>query len=103
MLIRACMLPTLAVVASLVGAVGAATHAQAEELPQVCALKENAVIIVIEDHGAAEDVSADRLGDAGLTMLHARSVCYQGRTREALALYESILDLGPVASLHPRR
>jgi hypothetical protein len=34
-----------------------------------------------------------------MTMLRARLICYEGRVVEALALYESILDLGPVASL----
>jgi hypothetical protein len=54
---------------------------------------------LIEDHGAAEDLPSARLGDAAMTMLRARSVCYEGRVGEALALYESILELGPVASL----
>jgi hypothetical protein len=49
--------------------------------------------------GAAEDLPADRLGSAGLTMLRARLACYKGRVSEALALYDSILALGPVASL----
>jgi hypothetical protein len=36
-------------------------------------------------------------------MLRARSVCYEGREGEALALYERILELGPVASLGRQR
>jgi hypothetical protein len=74
-------------------------QAQAGQFARECALKEVAVITLIEDHGAAEDVPADRLGNAGLTMLRARSTCYEGRVGEALALYDSILDLGPVAAL----
>jgi hypothetical protein len=62
-----------------------------------CALKEISVITLIEDHGAAEDLPSDRLGEAGLTMLRARLACYEGRVEEALALYDSILKLGPVA------
>jgi hypothetical protein len=91
---------------SLVGAavVFAATTATAAESLSVtfataCALKETRVITLIEDHGAAEDLSSDRLGDAGLTMLRARMACYEGRVGEALALYDSVLSLGPVVSL----
>jgi hypothetical protein len=92
-------LPALALVASLAMATSAMAQAQTGQLARECALKETAVITLIEDHGAAEDVPADRLGAAGLTMLRARLNCYEGRVAEALALYESILDLGPVASL----
>jgi hypothetical protein len=91
--------PALALVASLAMTIIAMTQAQAGPFARECALKEVAVITLIEDHGAAEDVPADRLGNAGLTMLRARSACYEGRVGEALALYDSILDLGPVAAL----
>jgi hypothetical protein len=98
------LLPALALVASLASAslamtISAMAQGQAQQFARECALKEVAVITLIEDHGAAEDLPADRLGNAGLTMLRARAACYQGRVGEALALYESILDLGPVASL----
>src|SRR5712691_11004992 len=93
------VLPALALAASLAMTISAGAQGQAGQFARECALKEVAVITLIEDHGAAEDVPADRLGNAGLTMLRARAACYQGRVREALALYESILELGPVASL----
>jgi len=73
--------------------------AQAPAFSPDCARKEIAAITMIEDHGAAGDLSSDRLGQAGLTMLRARMACYQGRTGEALALYDNILNLAPVASL----
>jgi hypothetical protein len=91
--------PALALVASLAMTIGAMAQGQAAQFARECALKETTVITLIEDHGAAEDLPADRLGDAGLTMLRARLACYEGRVGEALALYESIFDLGPVASL----
>jgi hypothetical protein len=83
--------------------ISAMAQGQAGQFAQECALKEVAVITLIEDHGTAEDLPADRLGEAGLTMLRARLVCYEGRVGEALALYDSILDLGPVASLRAQR
>jgi hypothetical protein len=94
------VLSALALVACL-----ATTMAQGQTGPfaRECALKETAVITLIEDHGAAEDLPGDRLGEAALTMLRARSACYEGRVGEALALYESVFDLGPVASLRRER
>ncbi len=97
------LLPALTLVASFAMTIGAMAQAQAGPFARECALKEVTVITLIEDHGAAEDLSADRLGSAGLTMLRARAACYEGRVGEALALYDSILDLGPVASLRRQR
>jgi hypothetical protein len=97
------VLPALVLVACLATTISAMAQAHAWEFARECALKETAVITLIEDHGAAEDLPADRLGGAALTMLRARSACYEGRVGEALALYESIFELGPVASLRRRR
>src|SRR5882757_7495282 len=97
------MLPALALAASLAMTISAMAQGQAGQFARECALKETTAITLIEDHGAAEDLPADRLGAAGLTMLRARLTCYEGRVAEALAVYESILDLGPVASLRRQR
>ena len=97
------LVPALAFAASLAMTMSAMAQEQAGPLAQECALKEVTAITLIEDHGAADDLSPDRLGNAGLTLLRARSACYEGRVGEALALYESILDLGTVASLRAQR
>ena len=68
-----------------------------------CALKDLTAITMIEGHGDARTVPAERLFSAVLTMLDARSACYEGRVGEALALYQSILDIGPIASTHRER
>jgi hypothetical protein len=81
----------------------AMAQGQAGKFAKECALKDVTVITLIEDHGAAEDLPAERLGNAGLTMMRARAACYEGRVGEALALYESILALGPIASLRRQR
>jgi hypothetical protein len=60
-------------------ATGASAEWQSGPFAMVCALKETKVITLIEDHGGAGDLPSDSLG-------------------EALALYDSILNLGPVAS-----
>jgi hypothetical protein len=97
------VLPPLALVASLAMTLGAMAQGTALQFAEECVLKETAVITLIEDHGAAEDLPADRLGDAALTTLRGRLACYEGRVGEALALYDSVLDLGPVASLRGQR
>jgi hypothetical protein len=78
---------------------GAIADEQAGSFATVCALKETKVVTLIEDHGSAEDLPSDSLSDAALAMLRARSACYEGRVGEALALYDSILNLGPVVSV----
>ena len=81
----------------------ALAQGQAVQLARECAVKEVAAITAIEDHGNADDVPANRLGEAGQTMLDARLACYAGRVTEALALYDRVLALGPVASTTGQR
>lgn len=59
--------------------------------PTACALREIRVITTIEDHGALQDVAAERLADATFKMLSARRTCYEGRVDVALKLYDDIL------------
>jgi hypothetical protein len=68
-----------------------------------CSQKDIAVITLLETRGEAGDVPAERLGNAALTILDARSACSAGRVGEAIALYQSVLDLGPVASIRRER
>ena len=96
-----CALHVIALITPTAMTIGAMAQEQAAQFALECALKETAVITMIEDHGAAGDLSADLLGQAGLTMLRARLTCYHGHVSDALALYQSILDLGPVASPPP--
>jgi len=95
----------IAVIAALLVGLGVAAASgsaradrQAGPFATICAQKEIEVITLIEDHGVAADLAPDRLGDAGLAMLRARLACYEGRIAEAVALYDEILSLGPVAS-----
>ena len=88
-------LPALAVSVFLAMTISATAEGR---FAKECSLKDVTVITWIEDHGEAGDVPAERLGKATLTMLDARSTCSEGRVNDALALYQSILDIGPVAS-----
>jgi len=83
----------------VLGSSAAGANGQSRPFATSCALKETTVITLIEDHAEAQDVPSDKLGEAGLAMLRARIACYEGRVEEALALYDGILNLGPVVSL----
>ena len=81
---------------------GMATGAMAQDQPgfaRECAAKEITTITLIEDHGEAAILPPERLLGAAETQLRARSVCYAGRVDEALALYDSILALGPITTV----
>jgi hypothetical protein len=56
-----------------------------------CAHREVQVITLIEDHGEKQDVSSDKLAQAGFEMLDAREACYAGHVSEAVALYDRIM------------
>ena len=93
------MLLALVLGVCLATATSAMGQQQEQKLAQECAVMDIKVVTLIEEHGDAGDLPTDRLASAGMAMMRARSLCYQGRVGEALALYQSILDLGPVASL----
>lgn len=76
-----------------------AAEEQSGSLAISCALREIKVITLVEQHGEAQDLPSDRLLDAALTMLRARSICAEGRVAEALALYDGILNGGPVVTM----
>jgi hypothetical protein len=55
-----------------------------------CAARDLQVQMMIEDRQNTKAVSADKLNDAMLALLHARIVCRAGQVLDALALYEGI-------------
>jgi hypothetical protein len=86
---------------SLFGASGAV--AQAISGPSLCAARDVEVVILIEDHGAANDVAPERLAKAGLTQMEARTACSEGRVMEGIAIYDEIKrSLGPMLSRSAR-
>lgn len=82
----------------LASAIMSAATAASQTTPfaPVCAEREVRVITLIEDHGEAQDIAAEKLAVAGQAFLQARTACYEGRVSDALALYDGILALGPV-------
>ena len=55
-----------------------------------CAARDMQILMLIEDRESKSTVSAERLRDAIVTMMHARIVCHEGRVVDALAIYDSI-------------
>jgi hypothetical protein len=79
----------LCVVASFIG-----QGAIAEMLPgpKLCAQRDLEVVILIEDHGAANDVAPERLAKAFLAQLDARAACSKSHVPEGIALYDNIIS-----------
>ena len=61
-----------------------------------CAQRDLQATTTIEAHGAVQDVAGHGLYGAAVARQLARSACREGRTDEALALYDLIMTLGPV-------
>jgi pentatricopeptide repeat protein len=61
-----------------------------------CAQRDLQATTTIEAHGAVQDVAARGLYGAAVARQLARSACREGRSDEALALYDLIMTLGPV-------
>jgi hypothetical protein len=55
-----------------------------------CALRDVQVLIMIEFHGEAENVSSDKLSDAFFGLMQARASCAAGRVDEALEIYDGV-------------
>jgi len=87
-------LTALVLGACLAPPVGAMAQVQ---FARECSAEDLTVITLIDEHGEAGAVAADRLYAARLTVLDARTACSEGRVGEALALYKSVFELGPVA------
>lgn len=55
-----------------------------------CAARDLQILTMIEDRENAGAVSAERVRDALLAMMHARIACHEGHVADALALYDGI-------------
>jgi hypothetical protein len=80
----------LCIVALLFGVNG--VFAEMTPGPKLCAARDLEVVILIEVHGAANDVAAERLAEAFLAQLDARAMCFKGHAPEATALYDNIIS-----------
>jgi len=56
-----------------------------------CAAHDLRLVNVIEERGAAQDVSPEQLAGATFTLMRARNACRQGRIAAAMTIYDSVL------------
>jgi hypothetical protein len=79
-----------AIADSPLGMAGASAVAQPTASSRLCAARDLEVVVLIEDHGAANDIASERLAKAFLTQMDARVACSGGRTEEGIALYNNV-------------
>ena len=74
-------------------AVGVTTHAAAAgSFTRGCAARDLQLLTVIEEQERTGSMSAEKVSEALLEMMHARIVCHQGRVLDALAIYDAVTE-----------
>src|SRR5438552_5696636 len=69
------------------------THAAAAgSFTRGCAARDLQLLTVIEEHELTGSISAEKISEALLEMMHARIVCYQGQVLDALAIYDAVAE-----------
>jgi hypothetical protein len=69
------------------------THAAAAgSFTRGCAARDLQLLIVIEEQELTGSISAEKISEALLEMMHARIVCHQGQVLDALAIYNAVTE-----------
>ena len=93
------MLVLATIVTSVLGIGGAPAVAQDAASKRLCAARDVKVVMLIEDHGEANDIAPEQLAKAFLTQMDARVACSNARMEDGIALYDDIIRaLGPMLS-----
>jgi hypothetical protein len=83
--------PTSWMLATIV--VGVMTHAAAAgAFTRGCAARDLQLLIVIEEQELTGSITAEKISEALLEMMHARIVCHQGQVLDALAIYDAVAE-----------
>jgi hypothetical protein len=91
-----------ALIATVLLASGSLLAQSAAAASQICAARDVKSVILIEDHGEANDIAASRLAEAGLMQMEARIACKEGRSEEGIAIYDKIIhSLGEMLQARP--
>ena len=90
--------PTRWMLATIV--LGVMTHAAtAGSFTRGCAARDLQLLTVIEEQERTGSMSAEKISEALLEMMHARIVCHQGRVLDALAIYDAVTEsIQPIRS-----
>jgi hypothetical protein len=93
-----CSIRLILTAACLCAATTVATAAEPKEsFSLACARHDLQAVMLIEEHGKAGRMAAQKITDAFFIVMRARVACQEGRVGEAIALYDG-LALGPVFS-----
>jgi len=69
------------------------THAAAAgAFTRGCAARDLQLLTAIEEQENAGSISAEKISEALLAMMHARIVCHHGRVLDALAIYDAVTE-----------
>jgi len=69
------------------------THAAAAgSFTRGCAARDLQLLTAIEEQELSGSISAEKISEALLEMMHARIVCYQGQVLDALAIYDAVAE-----------
>jgi hypothetical protein len=79
------------------------SSATASSFARGCAARDMQILMLIEERESANTISAQKRTDAMHTMMHARTVCHEGRLADALALYDTVAQSLAVDSALPGR
>src|SRR4051812_1889972 len=78
--------------------------ASAGSFTRGCAARDMQILMMIEERESANAISIEGSRNAIVTIMDARLICYEGRVREALALYDSISQsITPNSAVFGRR
>jgi hypothetical protein len=55
-----------------------------------CAFRDRQILMMVEAHNAGRAMAGPQLADVIFAIMHARTVCFEGRVLDALALYDGI-------------
>jgi len=55
-----------------------------------CAARDLQILMLIEERESTNAISAEKLSEAMLTMMHARMVCFDGFVVDALTIYDNV-------------
>ena len=71
--------------------VGVMTHAAAAgSFTRGCAARDLQLLKAIEEQELSGSISAEKVSEVLLEMMHARIFCHQGRVPDALAIYDAV-------------
>jgi hypothetical protein len=78
---------------------GAAVTQRTNLFTRVCAMRDLQLVTLMEELSDTKKVSAEKLFEAFLTQMRARTTCIEGRESAALSIYDTItLGLAPTVT-----